>query len=42
MATVLLFSGGVGGIGYREGEPKSGNFYVTFESVMHVQTSCCF
>jgi len=28
MATVLLFSGGVGGIGYREGEPKSGNFLI--------------
>lgn len=28
MATVLLFSGGAGGIGYREGEPKSGNFLI--------------
>jgi len=27
-ATVLLFSGGSGGIGYREGEPKSGNFLI--------------
>ncbi|WP_310646416.1 alpha/beta hydrolase [Limnohabitans sp.] len=25
-ATVLLFAGGGGGIGYRDGEPKSGNF----------------
>jgi len=27
-ATVVLFSGGAGGIGYREGEPKSGNFLI--------------
>jgi hypothetical protein len=27
-ATVVLFSGGTGGIGYREGEPKSGNFLI--------------
>ena len=27
-ATVVLFSGGSGGIGYREGEPKSGNFLI--------------
>jgi pimeloyl-ACP methyl ester carboxylesterase len=27
-ATVLLFSGGTGGIGYRDGEPKSGNFLI--------------
>jgi len=27
-ATVLLFSGGAGGIGYRDGEPKSGNFLI--------------
>lgn len=27
-ATVLLFSGGSGGIGYREGGPKSGNFLI--------------
>ena len=27
-ATVLLFSGGSGGIGYRDGEPKSGNFLI--------------
>ena len=28
IATVVLFSGGTGGIGYREGEPKSGNFLI--------------
>ncbi len=27
-ATVVLFSGGAGGIGYRDGEPKSGNFLI--------------
>ena len=27
-ATVVLFSGGAGGIGYREGAPKSGNFLI--------------
>ena len=27
-ATVVLFSGGTGGIGYREGAPKSGNFLI--------------
>jgi hypothetical protein len=27
-ATVVLFSGGGGGIGYRDGEPKSGNFLI--------------
>lgn len=27
-ATVVLFSGGTGGIGYRDGEPKSGNFLI--------------
>ena len=27
-ATVILFSGGGGGIGYRDGEPKSGNFLI--------------
>lgn len=27
-ATVVLFSGGAGGIGYRESEPKSGNFLI--------------
>jgi len=27
-ATVVLFSGGSGGIGYRDGEPKSGNFLI--------------
>jgi hypothetical protein len=26
--TVVLFSGGTGGIGYRDGEPKSGNFLI--------------
>ena len=28
IATLLLFSGGGGGIGYRDGEPKSGNFLI--------------
>ncbi len=28
VATVVLFSGGTGGIGYRDGEPKSGNFLI--------------
>lgn len=27
-ATVVLFSGGTGGIGFRDGEPKSGNFLI--------------
>jgi hypothetical protein len=27
-ATVLLFSGGTGGMGFRDGEPKSGNFLI--------------
>ncbi len=27
-ATVILFSGGGGGIGYRDGEPRSGNFLI--------------
>ena len=27
-ATFVLFSGGTGGIGYREGAPKSGNFLI--------------
>jgi pimeloyl-ACP methyl ester carboxylesterase len=28
VATVLLFSGGSGGIGYRDGQPNSGNFLI--------------
>lgn len=28
VASVLLFSGGAGGIGYREGQPRSGNFLI--------------
>jgi hypothetical protein len=28
VATVLLFSGGTGGIGFKEGEPRSGNFLI--------------
>lgn len=28
VATVLLFSGGTGGMGFKEGEPRSGNFLI--------------